>query len=125
MYMQALPSHSYSIELTGMSATYGQEKGISQVGDGDQHSLGPNSCRIFDLISNSVIPFPGEKSRSKSPQLTVGQGWFGGSSENILRQTKMALGLWEHLHETASTPSTVVPPLKPSRTHQQPANSAA
>lgn len=69
--------------------------------------------------------FAGSNPGSKSPQLTVGQGWAGGSSENILKQTQMALGLWEQLHETASTPSTVVPPLNPARLQQQPANSAA
>jgi hypothetical protein len=29
---------------------------------------------------------------------------------SILRQTEAALDLWEHLHVTASTPSTVLPP---------------
>ena len=29
---------------------------------------------------------------------------------SIMRQTEAALGLWEQLHVTASTPSTVLPP---------------
>ena len=36
-------------------------------------------------------------------------------SRTILRQTQMALGLWEQLHYTASTPSTVVPPTGTSK----------
>ena len=79
-------------------------------------------------VLNSVSCCAGSKSGSKSPSppLTMGQGWFNGTSENILRQTQMALGLWEQLHDTAATPSTVVPPLNPSRlTNHHPANSAA
>lgn len=33
-------------------------------------------------------------------------------SPSILRQTEAALGLWNQLHETASTPSTVLAPLQ-------------
>lgn len=41
------------------------------------------------------------------------QAWEGPVEEqppSILRQTEAALGLWEQLHVTASTPSTVLPP---------------
>ncbi|KAL0025330.1 hypothetical protein WJX79_007202 [Trebouxia sp. C0005] len=34
-----------------------------------------------------------------------------GLPPNIMRQTRAALGLWEQLHETASTPSTVLAPV--------------
>ena len=69
----------------------------------------------------------GDQSHGGSPQLTMGQGWQGGS-QNILRQTQMALGLWEQLHDTASTPSTIVPPLGTQRANvweRGSANSAA
>lgn len=81
---------------------------IEQNGAGEQPPRGRlssgsgRSCAVND--SNS-----GEHSMGGSPQLTMGQGWQGGS-QNILRQTQMALGLWEQLHDTASTPSTIVPP---------------
>lgn len=41
----------------------------------------------------------------------VGRAAAAGLPPNILRQTRAALGLWEQLHETASTPSTVLPPV--------------
>ena len=41
----------------------------------------------------------------------VGRAAAAGLPPNILRQTRAALGLWEQLHETASTPSTVLPPI--------------
>ena len=62
---------------------------------------------------------------SNRAQLTMGQGIGLGGSHTILRQTQMALGLWEQLHYTASTPSTVVPPLQPSKRARGSANSAA
>ena len=41
----------------------------------------------------------------------VGRAAAAGLPPNIMRQTKAALGLWEQLHETASTPSTVLAPV--------------
>ena len=40
----------------------------------------------------------------------AGEGQPGEQPPSILRQTEAALGLWEQLHVTASTPSTVLPP---------------
>ena len=41
----------------------------------------------------------------------VGRAAAAGLPPSILRQTRAALGLWEQLHETASTPSTVLAPV--------------
>ena len=41
----------------------------------------------------------------------VGRAAAAGLPPNIMRQTRAALGLWEQLHETASTPSTVLAPV--------------
>ena len=41
----------------------------------------------------------------------IGRAAAAGLPPNIMRQTRAALGLWEQLHETASTPSTVLAPV--------------
>ncbi|KAL3161998.1 hypothetical protein ABBQ38_009073 [Trebouxia sp. C0009 RCD-2024] len=41
----------------------------------------------------------------------VGRAAAAGLPPNIMQQTRAALGLWEQLHETASTPSTVLAPV--------------
>lgn len=41
----------------------------------------------------------------------IGRAAAAGLPPNIMEQTRAALGLWEQLHETASTPSTVLPPV--------------
>jgi hypothetical protein len=48
-----------------------------------------------------------------------------GQAASIMRQTAVALGLWEQLHETASTPSTVLSPQSARRLTQTPAASAS
>ena len=64
----------------------------------------------------SSFPVPSSTSSQQGDCLApdgsfVGRAAAAGLPPNILRQTRAALGLWEQLHETASTPSTVLPPV--------------
>ena len=81
----------------------------------DQPGLGPGTGRDAgprqpprhpgaDLLAGAVVPAASDAA-SEAPSDLAALHML----PSIMRQTQAALGLWEQLHETASTPSTVLP----------------
>lgn len=76
----------------------------------------PNGHAPVAVVLPSSLPVAASTSSQQGDCLApdgsfVGRAAAAGLPPNILRQTRAALGLWEQLHETASTPSTVLPPI--------------
>ena len=65
-----------------------------------------------DLLAGAVVP-AGSSVASEAPSDLAALHML----PSIMRQTQAALGLWEQLHETASTPSTVLPRFPASVVH--------
>lgn len=96
-----------------VSAAVGQaaSKGSAQQGRAASHSLRPPAAQA------ASVSVPAESASSQQGDCIAPDGTFVGRAAaaglppNIMRQTRAALGLWEQLHETASTPSTVLAPV--------------
>ena len=65
-----------------------------------------------DLLAGAVVP-AASSAASEAPSDLAALHML----PSIMRQTQAALGLWEQLHETASTPSTVLPRFAASVVH--------
>ena len=89
----------------------------------DQTGLGPGTSRDggprqpqrhpgADLLAGAVVP-AASSAASEAPSDLAALHML----PSIMRQTQAALGLWEQLHETASTPSTVLPRFSASVVH--------
>ena len=83
----------------------------AQQGRATGSALGPMVSQAASANAPAVSA-SSEQGDCMAPDGTfVGRAAAAGLPPNIMRQTKAALGLWEQLHETASTPSTVLAPV--------------
>lgn len=113
---QARPvSHvvAYATHRVPASTAVGQTASNSSAQQGRAASNAPRPLAA-QAASGSA---PAESASSQQADCIAPDGTFVGRAAaaglppNIMRQTRAALGLWEQLHETASTPSTVLAPV--------------
>lgn len=96
-----------------VSAPAGQAASNGSAQQGRATSCAPRPL-AFQAVSGNVpaVSASSQQGDCIAPDGTfVGRAAAAGLPPNIMRQTKAALGLWEQLHETASTPSTVLAPV--------------
>ena len=84
-------------------------------GPGTGRGAGPHQPQRHpgaELLAGAVVP-AASSAASEAPSDLAALHML----PSIMRQTQAALGLWEQLHETASTPSTVLPRFSASVVH--------
>lgn len=102
---------AHRISPLSVAAGQGASNTSVQQGRASSSALGPVAHQAAS-DSAPTVSASSQQGDCIAPDGTfVGRAAAAGLPPNIMRQTRAALGLWEQLHETASTPSTVLAPV--------------